>query len=155
MSIQAITDLSNPNTTVWADGVDAVVVVNDKTYGGYVAGPTARVDRRLQPTSAAIVGVSDVVIGLGGNEIAYAELFEAQNGARQVRFFDVQMNHTIEDERRAKKHLEPVRSSIAYALTDRRRRRSLKGDGLSRLCWTQPRAVRLLVQRAHRSLRRL
>lgn len=83
VSMQAV-DAQNPNATVWANDVDVVLCINDKTWGGYVLGVETRVDRTLNPTSQAIVGISELVVGIGGGDIAYAELFESANTGNEV-----------------------------------------------------------------------
>jgi hypothetical protein len=53
--------------------IDHVFFVEDATWGGYLKGT-----ERLSPTSEAIVQTSDVVIGIGGGEVARDELTAAR-----------------------------------------------------------------------------
>jgi hypothetical protein len=68
--------------------VDRVFFVEDAAWGGLVEGTD-----RLTPTSAAMVDVSDEVVGIGGGEAARAELLGAKRAGRRVRFFPADMNH--------------------------------------------------------------
>jgi hypothetical protein len=93
---------SDPNATVWANGVDYVYCIQDSTWGGYVAGAKATIDHRLNPTSQVVVGVSTVVIGIGGGGVTYAELQESQRSGNLVtRFgFGVGLTHRASFRRR-------------------------------------------------------
>jgi hypothetical protein len=70
--------------------VDAVFFVRDTAWGGRLPGQTA-----LSPTSAAIVANSQVLIGIGGGEIARDELLAARAAGKSVRFLPADMNHRI------------------------------------------------------------
>ena len=68
--------------------VDHVFVIVDKAWGGFVEGT-----QTLSPTSQAMVDVSDVVVGIGGGEVARDEMIAARNAGKVVRFVPADMNH--------------------------------------------------------------
>lgn len=82
--------------------VDRVFYVEDATWGGYLKGT-----ERLSPTSEAIVEASDVVIGIGGGEVARDELTAARRLGKNVRFFPADMDHQKAREGAARKGLTP------------------------------------------------
>ncbi len=61
--------------------VDYVFYVEDATWGGFIEG-----DGRLSPTSTAMVENSDVLIAIGGGEVARDELMAAIRSGKEVRF---------------------------------------------------------------------
>lgn len=83
--------------------VDRVFYVEDATWGGFVAGT-----KELSPTSKAMVENSDIVIGIGGGEVARDELIVAKKLGKKVRFIPADMNHRkARDSARKKKLPEP------------------------------------------------
>ncbi|MCB1925995.1 MAG: hypothetical protein KDJ27_20055 [Gammaproteobacteria bacterium] len=68
--------------------VDYVFYVDDDHWGGYVDG-----GERLSPTSATMVEVSDVIIAIGGGDIARDELCEAKKAGKTWHFFAAEMDH--------------------------------------------------------------
>jgi hypothetical protein len=82
--------------------VDHVFFVDDATWGGYLKGTD-----RLSPTSEAIVHNSDIVIGIGGGEVARDELTAARRLGKDVRFFPADMNHQTAREGAMRKGLLP------------------------------------------------
>ena len=70
--------------------VDVVFYVTDDSWGGLLPGTNV-----LSPTSAAIVESSDVLVAIGGGEIARDELAAAKRLGKQVRFIPADMNHRI------------------------------------------------------------
>lgn len=70
--------------------VDHVFFVQDENWGGYLADGTT-----LSPTSEAMLSVSEVLVGIGGNDVGRDELLEAQNRGKTIRFFAADMNHEI------------------------------------------------------------
>lgn len=68
--------------------VDYVFYVEDAKWGRLLHGTT-----RLSPTSEAIVENSDIVVGIGGGEIARDELIAARRSGKKVRFIPADMNH--------------------------------------------------------------
>jgi hypothetical protein len=84
--------------------VDHVFYVEDKSWGGFVAGT-----KELSPTSKALVENSDIVVGIGGGEVARDELIAAQRLGKKVRFIPADMNHQKARESARKKKLpEPT-----------------------------------------------
>jgi len=67
---------------------DHVFFVKDTTWGGRSADTD-----ELSPTSAAIVGVSSLMIGIGGGDIARDEMLAAKEAGRPVIFIPADMNH--------------------------------------------------------------
>jgi hypothetical protein len=82
--------------------VDHVFFVEDATWGGYLKGT-----ERLSPTSEAIIQTSDVVIGIGGGEVARDELTAARRLGKKVQFIPADMNHQKAREAAARKGLVP------------------------------------------------
>jgi hypothetical protein len=83
--------------------VDYVFYVEDATWGGLLNGT------RLSPTSEAMVENSDIIIGLGGGEIARDELMAARRLGKKVRFIPADMDHQQARESARKKGLpEPA-----------------------------------------------
>lgn len=70
--------------------VDIVFFVKDAGWGGFVAGT-----ERLSPTSRAIVENSDVIIAIGGGDVARDELIAARQSGKHVQFIPADMNHQI------------------------------------------------------------
>jgi hypothetical protein len=82
--------------------VDFVFYVKDATWGGYLNGAN-----RLSPTSQAIVENSNIVVGIGGGEVARDELLAAQRSGIQVYFYPADMNHQKARETAQRKGLPP------------------------------------------------
>jgi hypothetical protein len=84
--------------------VDHVFYVEDATWGGFVSGT-----KQLSPTSKAMVENSDIIIGIGGGEVARDELVAAKQLGKKVRFIPADMNHQKARESARKKKLpEPT-----------------------------------------------
>jgi hypothetical protein len=78
--------------------------VEDETWGGFV-----KETKDLSPTSKAIVESSDILIGIGGGEVARDELVAAKRLGKKVRFYPADMNHRKARESAKKKKLpEPT-----------------------------------------------
>lgn len=83
--------------------VDHVFYVMDATWGGFVTG-----SKELSPTSKAMVENSQIVVGIGGGEVARDELIEAKRLGKKVRFIPADMNHQkARDSARKRKLPEP------------------------------------------------
>jgi hypothetical protein len=78
--------------------VDVVFFVRDATWGGFIPGT-----ERLSPTSAAMVENSDVLIAIGGGEVARDELIAARRLGKKVQFIPADMNHEVARERARKR----------------------------------------------------
>jgi NADPH:quinone reductase-like Zn-dependent oxidoreductase len=90
--------------------VDHVFFVRDATWGGLVPGT-----ERLSPTSTAIVDNSDVMVAIGGGEVARDELVAARRTGKEVRFIPADMNHRIAREKAEKKG-QPVPTDFRGAV---------------------------------------
>ena len=91
-----------------------VFYIKDHSWGGMVdEGGRAR----LSPTSEAMVGVSDVMVGIGGGEVARDELLSARAAGRDVRFIPADMNHQRAIDKARKRGL-PAPQSFHGAAAD-------------------------------------
>jgi hypothetical protein len=77
--------------------VDVVFYVADDSWGGVLPGTDV-----LSPTSAAMVEVSDVLVAIGGGEVARDELAAAKRMGKRVTFIAADMNHRIATEKARK-----------------------------------------------------
>jgi hypothetical protein len=68
--------------------VDHVFLIRDETWGGLI-----NETGDLSPTSRAMVDSSDVIVGIGGGEVAREELLAARRAGREVRFVPADMDH--------------------------------------------------------------
>jgi hypothetical protein len=68
--------------------VDQVFFVEDESWGGFLPG-----SERLSPTSKAMVECSDVIVGVGGGEVARDEMIAARRAGKTVRFIPADMDH--------------------------------------------------------------
>jgi hypothetical protein len=78
--------------------VDHAYYVEDTEWGGF-----SKDGLRLTPTSEAMIGVSDVVIGIGGNEIGRDEMRVARRRGKLLQFTAADMNHEIAIQKAVKK----------------------------------------------------
>jgi len=68
--------------------VDRVFIVEDETWGGFLAGTDM-----LSPTSRAVVLCSDLVVGIGGDAVTRDELIAARLANKTVKYIVAEMNH--------------------------------------------------------------
>jgi len=80
--------------------VQQVYFVKDSTWGGFLPGT-----RTLSPTSAAMVAVSDLLVAIGGGDVARDELQAARESGKRVQIIAADMNHRIATEKAQKKGL--------------------------------------------------
>jgi len=80
--------LARENNVEFSPCVDYIFLVEDDSWGGL-----DRETGQLSPTSAAIINVSDVIVGIGGGMIAGEEMAAARQQGKTVRFFPADMNH--------------------------------------------------------------
>ena len=78
--------------------VQQVYYVKDSTWGGFLEGT-----RTLSPTSAAMVAVSDLLVAIGGGEVAHDELQAARESGKRVQIIAADMNHRLATEKAQKK----------------------------------------------------
>ena len=91
------TQAKESNATV-SPCVDIVFYVRDSTWGGFRPGT-----EELSPTSTAMVENSDVLVAIGGGEVARDELAVARQAGKRVQFIPADMNHHIAREKALKK----------------------------------------------------
>ena len=72
----------------FADNVDIVFVIEDDTWGGYIDN-----NKTLSPTSRVMVHSSDLLVFIGGGDIARDEYDYAARRGQSVRVFAADMNH--------------------------------------------------------------
>ena len=78
--------------------VDRVFYVTDNSWGGFK--PRTQV---LTPTSQAMVQCSDIIICIGGGEVARDELLAAKRAGKTIKYVPAEMNHQVAiDEARQK-----------------------------------------------------
>jgi hypothetical protein len=82
--------------------VDFVFFVQDETWGGIRPGTD-----KLSPTSTAMVESSDVLVAIGGGEVARDELTAAKRSGKRVEFIPADMNHQVAREKAQKKGQPP------------------------------------------------
>lgn len=90
--------LAKENNVPLSPCVDTVFYVKDSTWGGFLSGTEV-----LSPTSTALVENSDVVIAIGGGEVARDEFIAARRAGKRVQFIPADMNHQIAREKALKK----------------------------------------------------
>lgn len=87
-----------------SDSVDFGFYVEDETWGGFLDG-----SKELSPTSRAMVENSDIVVAIGGGEVARDELTAARGLGKQVSYVAADMNHQIAINKARKKGMpEPT-----------------------------------------------
>ena len=87
-----------------SDSVDFGFYVEDATWGGFLDG-----SEELSPTSRAMVENSDIVVAIGGGEVARDEITAARRLGKQVSYVPAEMNHAIAINKARKKSLpEPT-----------------------------------------------
>jgi hypothetical protein len=95
------------NNVPFSPCVDHLFVVEDATWGGI--DPKTK---RLSPTSAAMVENSDVMVAIGGGDIARDEMTAARRAGKPIEFHAADMNHKVALER-AKKRGEPAPTNFS------------------------------------------
>lgn len=78
--------------------VDTVFYVPDPSWGGYLPGTAT-----LSPTSEAMVAASDVLVSIGGGDVARDELLAARRLKKRTTFIPADMNHRLAREKAASK----------------------------------------------------
>lgn len=71
-----------------SSAVDYVCFVDDEQWGGKLPDSD-----ELSPTSEAMVACSDVLVGIGGNEISRDEMLAGKAQGKPVRFYPAEMDH--------------------------------------------------------------
>ncbi len=84
--------------------VDRVFFVADASWGGLDAATG-----QLSPTSQTMVAVSDMLVGIGGGDVARDELLAARRLGKPVQFHPADMHHaTALDKARRQGHTPPT-----------------------------------------------
>ena len=104
-----VSSQAKTNNVPFSACVDHVFVVEDATWGGL--DPKTQ---RLSPTSVAMVENSDVMVAIGGGDVARDELTAGRRAGKPIEFHAADMNHKIAVER-AKKRGEPVPTDFSGA----------------------------------------
>lgn len=89
--------------------VDIVFYVKDASWGGFMSGTD-----QLSPTSTAMIESADLIVAIGGGEVARDELIAAKRLGKMVQFIPADMNHELAQEKARKKRL-PVPSDFRGA----------------------------------------
>ena len=85
--------------------VDHVCFVQDESWGGI-----NEETKELNPTSEVIVESSDIMIGIGGNDVGRDELLAGKKQGKEVRFYPAEMSHEFWIGWMKKKGLPPPES---------------------------------------------
>jgi predicted Rossmann-fold nucleotide-binding protein len=92
------------NKAALSPQVDMVFYVKDDTWGGFLPGT-----ERLSPTSKAMVENSDVIVAIGGGEVARDELIAARKLGKRLQYIPADLNHQLAREKaRMKSHPAPT-----------------------------------------------
>jgi hypothetical protein len=98
--------------------VDFVFFVKDSTLGGFMPGTST-----LSPTSQAMIENSDLIVAIGGSEMARDEYAGAQKAGKDVLFIPADMHHATAIER-ARKRGQPPPTEFKGAVADVARRKN-------------------------------
>ena len=71
-----------------SDAVDYICFVEDEQWGGKLPDSD-----ELSPTSEAMVACSDILVGIGGNEISCDEMLAGKKRGKPVHFYPAEMDH--------------------------------------------------------------
>jgi len=89
-----------------SEAVDYVCFITDKQWGGKLPDSD-----QLSPTSEAMISCSDVLVGIGGNDIGRDELLAGKEQGKLVHFYSAEVDH-VWAIRRAKKTGSPPPDSF-------------------------------------------
>ena len=85
--------------------VDHICFIKDDLWGGKIPGSD-----ELSPTSQAMVMCSDILIGIGGNEIGRDELLAGKEQGKTVNYYPAEIHHEYLINRAKKLNLPPPKS---------------------------------------------
>jgi hypothetical protein len=71
-----------------SNAVEYVCIIRDNQWGGKLPDSNT-----LSPTSRAMIMCSDVLIGIGGNEISRDEMLAGKQDGKPVHFYPAEVNH--------------------------------------------------------------
>jgi hypothetical protein len=95
-----------------SEAVDYVCFVADQQWGGKLPDSD-----QLSPTSEAMVSCSDILVGIGGNDIGRDELLAGEERGKPVHFYPAEINHD-KAIRRAEKMGQPKPDSFQGTAQD-------------------------------------
>ncbi len=98
LTVGIVSTQAKGNNVALSPCVDIVFYVKDALWGGFIPGT-----EKLSPTSEATVENSDVIVAIGGGEVARDELIAAKRSGKHVRFIPADMNHQIARDKALKK----------------------------------------------------
>lgn len=99
-TIGIVSALAEKEKSALSPDADKIYIISDETWGGLNS------DGQLSPTSLAMVGASDEMVAIGGDEITRDELCAGKEQGKQVRYIPADMNHAV-SKRKAIKDGEP------------------------------------------------
>ncbi len=98
------------NKAALSPQVDMVFYVKDDTWGGFLPGT-----ERLSPTSKAMVENSDVIVAIGGGEVARDELIAARKLGKRLQYIPADLNHQLAREK-ARMKSQPAPTNFGGAV---------------------------------------
>lgn len=99
-TVGIVSSLAEKEKAELSPDADRIYIIADDTWGGLMS------DGKLSPTSLAMVGASDEMVAIGGDEIARDELSAAKAQKKRVRYIPADMNHAAA-RRKARKNGRP------------------------------------------------
>lgn len=85
--------------------VDHICFVKDNQWGGKLPN-----SNDLSPTSQAMIGCSDILVGIDGGRISRDEMIEGKKQGKLVRFYPAEINHEYCVRRNKEMNLPPPNS---------------------------------------------
>jgi hypothetical protein len=98
------------NKAALSPQVDIVFYVQDDTWGGFLPGT-----QRLSPTSRAMVESSDVIVAIGGGEVARDELLAARQLGKRLTYIPADLNHRLARDK-ARQQSQPAPTDFGGAI---------------------------------------
>ncbi len=89
--------------------IDRVFYIADDSWGGFKENT-----QELTPTSQAMVDCSDVIVSIGGGEVARDELIAAKRAGKTIKYIPADMNHQKAIDK-ARKKGQPIPSDFKGA----------------------------------------
>jgi hypothetical protein len=87
--------------------VHHVCFIDDKQWGGKIAN-----SNELSPTSKAMVACSDILVAIGGNDIARDELLAGRAQGKPIHYYPAEVNHESLIRRAKRMGLPPPKSFL-------------------------------------------
>ena len=86
-TVGIVSSLAEKEESELSPDADKIYIIADETWGGLKS------DGELSPISLAMVGASDEMVAIGGDEIARDELAAGKARGKRVRYIPADMNH--------------------------------------------------------------